>query len=62
MRHAEQQVKKQADGSPFPLNAPLGEFQCFGEAVDAYMHFVYRCAYLFLLCFLLTQFLLRVSS
>ena len=53
-KHAFRQVKKREDGRPFELNAPLNEFRAFGEAVDAYMHFVYRCTYLFLLLALLS--------
>ena len=51
---ARSQRKKQVDGSDFPLNTPLSNFSVFGEAVNAYMHFVYRLMYLFLLCFLLS--------
>ena len=53
-RHASAQVKKDAGGAPFPLNTPLANFRGFGEAVDAYMHFVYRCMNLFFALFLLS--------
>ena len=52
--HAASQRKKQPNGDDYPLNMPLANFYVFGEAVNAYMHFVYRLMYLFLMCFLLS--------
>ena len=52
--HALKQVRRQGDGSLFPLNMPLQQFSVFGAAIHAYMHFVYRLAYLFLCCFTVT--------
>ena len=46
-------LKKDVDGNPLPLNMPTGRFRAFGPAVEAYMHFVERSMYLFLLCFVL---------